>query len=706
MTADLRRIRPCLLLAAAFVIAAGLRAAPAVETTNSLGLKLVRIEAGTFRMGNAGEIDYTQLPKAGSGMPGYRAKGAGTPPLAASALEWDESPVHEVRISQSFLMGATPITNAQFEQFRPDHRALRGKNGFSRSDDEAVLFVSWPDAVAFCAWLSGREGRNYRLPTEAEWEFACRAGTTTAYSTGATLPAIYRRNQVMDREHVLAPDKVSLMVGTTPPNAWGLHDMHGLVEEWCHDWYGPYTEESAVDPVGYVRGISRVTRGGSHSTGLPFLRSANRSAALPDTRTYLIGFRVVAAPMPVTAPSPEPSPPRWARDVVQARSADPVNPSAGPVFMEPRTYTRIAPDANGPLYITHNHCPSVTVCPNGDLLAIWFTTVMERGREMVIAGARLRHGRPEWDEPDVFFHVSDRNLTGSALWWDGANTLYHVNGLGVGDDYKNLALILRTSEDNGATWTAPRLIGPEFQPRHQVIDTLWRTSRGELVLACDSSSNPKGGTAVHVSVDHGLTWTDPGEGAPQPVFTEGSTGAWIAGIHAGMVELKDGSWLALGRNDSIRGRMPASVSTDRGRTWRYAATEFEPIDGAQRLELMRLREGPLLLVSFAKQLPLRDAAGVAFTGHGMFAAVSFDDGKTWPLKKLITPGDRRRVLDAPCNRRWGESFSVLDHDQAEGRGYLTGAQAPDGMINVLSSGTHYAFNLAWLKEPAPAATAR
>jgi hypothetical protein len=88
----------------------------------------------------------------------------------------------------------------------------------------------------------------------------------------------------------------------------------------------------------------------------------------------------------------------------------------------------------------------------------------------------------------------------------------------------------------------------------------------------------------------------------------------------------------------------------------------------------------------------------------MFAALSFDEGKTWPVRKLITPGGPRRVLKAPCNRRWGEAFSTLDWNQAEGRGYLTGVQTSDGTIHILSSGTHYAFNLAWLKDPPPTAT--
>ncbi|MSU48289.1 MAG: glycoside hydrolase [Opitutus sp.] len=675
---------------------------PGAETfTNFVGMTLVRIEAGPFLMGNDGEIDYAQLPKAGSNMPGYRKKGDGNPPLAANPLEWDETPVHEVRITTPVYFAATPVTNAQFERFRPEHRALRGKQGFSRRDDEAVVFVSWHDAVAFCAWLGEREGRVYRLPTEAEWEWACRTGSSTAYNTGNTLPEAYQRHQVMDREHSLAPNQVSLMVGTTPPNAWGLHDMHGLVEEWCHDWYGPYEVEPAFDPVGREHGLARVTRGGSHSTGLPFLRSANRSAALPETRTFLIGFRVVSARLPATPTLPDGPAPRWAGDVGQTRAkANVADAAAPPIFLEPRTYTRIAADANGPLFITHSHCPSVTVCPNGDLLAVWFTTIVERGREMVIAGARLRHGRAQWDEPDIFFHVPDRNLTGSALWWDGGKRLYHANGVGVGDDYKNLALALRTSDDNGATWSAPRLIDAEHRPRNQVIDTFLRTRDGTLVIACDSTSEGAGGTAVHISRDDGLTWTDPGAGKAAPKFAEGERGAWIAGIHAGIVELRDGGWLALGRGNDIGGRMPMSVSADGGVTWSYTSSEFEPIGGAQRLELIRLAEGPLLLVTFAKKLPQRDVAGASFTGRGMFAALSFDEGRTWPIKKLVTPGDHRRVLDAPCNRRWGEAYSVLNREQAEARGYLTGVQSTDGMIHVLSSGTHYAFNLAWLKIPA------
>ena len=165
----------------------------------------------------------------------------------------DEAPMRTVTVD-AFAMGVTEVTNLQYEQFDPSHRALRGAWGFSSRDDEAVVLVSWYDAVAYCEWLSERTGRHYRLPTEAEWEYACRAGTTTDYWTGDTLAAFMQRHQRTERNKVPVP----LTVGLGEPNPFGLYDMHGNVEEWCLDRYGEF----------------RVTRGGSHNTPLRYLRSA------------------------------------------------------------------------------------------------------------------------------------------------------------------------------------------------------------------------------------------------------------------------------------------------------------------------------------------------------------------------------------------------------------------------------------------------
>ncbi|MBN1418451.1 MAG: formylglycine-generating enzyme family protein, partial [Planctomycetes bacterium] len=263
-----------------FAATAGGESAGAEVVLPSAGMRFVRIEPGTFRMGQDEGGDF------------------------------DERPAHTVRITKPFWMSVTEVTNAQYETFDPAHRSYRGRHKLSSGDGEAVVYVSWHDAVRFCAWLSEKEGKPCRLPTEAEWEYACRAGTTTAYHTGDTLPSAFQKRQKQEWSPVAVP----LDVGKTPANAWGLHDMHGNVEEWCSDGYGPYEAAEAVDPVGRADGDFKVTRGGSHTTLVEYLRSANRAGALPEDKHWLIGFRVVIGETPATPPLPPPPPPLWARD--------------------------------------------------------------------------------------------------------------------------------------------------------------------------------------------------------------------------------------------------------------------------------------------------------------------------------------------------------------------------------------------------------
>lgn len=228
--------------------------------TGSEPIKMVDIPAGYFYMGS-------------------RALGE----------DFDEGPVHKVTLTRPMRMSATEITNAQYEEFFPEHRALRGKNGVSDDDNDAVVNVSYHDALEFCKKLGQRESRIYRLPTEAEWEYACRGGTYTLYNTGDWFPDSCHKSQRVARDF----DPVSLRVGQFAPNAFGLYDMHGNVEEWCMDYYGPYTADDATDPCGPALGEYRVTRGGSHHTPVKYLRSANRSAMLPDDRHSQTGFRIV-----------------------------------------------------------------------------------------------------------------------------------------------------------------------------------------------------------------------------------------------------------------------------------------------------------------------------------------------------------------------------------------------------------------------------
>ncbi|MBN2309363.1 MAG: SUMF1/EgtB/PvdO family nonheme iron enzyme [Candidatus Hydrogenedentes bacterium] len=646
-------------------------AAPPTEPqfTNSLGMEFVRIEPGAFTMGT----DAEPLPDEIAGK-SWRPAG-----------HFDEHPRHAVTITRPFYMAACEVTNEQFEAFAPGHRALRGKLGFSTEDDEAVVFVSWLEATAFCEWLSEKEGLPYRLPTEAEWEYACRAGTATPFSTGAAPPPECMKNQQLswfpdpERESEAGPPR--LHVGQCPANPWGLHDMHGNVEEWCRDWYGPYEAGEQADPAGRAEGDFRVTRGGSHSTEVFYLRSAARMGTVPEDRSWLIGFRVVLGEPPATAPLPPAPPERWQIDVQQDIPA-PAPAHEGPYFKGPRTYVKIPADASGPMYAHHNHDPGIAACPNGDLLAIWYSCWEEPGRELCLLASRLRRGNEEWDPAAPFWDAPGRNDHAPALWFDGDRTLFQFVGLSAAATWGNLATVLRTSTDNGATWSRARLINPEHGLRHMPVESVFRTAEGAIVLPCDAVTTGNGGTAIHVSEDHGATWHDPG--------------GTIAGIHAGVVQLRDGRLMALGRGDTIDGRMPVSISEDMGKTWTSRASAFPPIGGGQRLAFTRLREGPLFLASFAAEVEFTDADGEARVGSGLFAALSYDDGETWPVRRLITDDGPGREVESMDGRPF-----LMDGDHAEPKGYLSVCQAADGVIHLIGSRNHYAFNSAWIEAPPP-----
>ena len=642
------------------------------QQTSSPGIKMVFIPAGTFSMGSK-----------------------------RGGEDADESPVHTVTVSKSFLIAATEITNKQYEAFDPLHKRLRGKNGFSTEDDEAVIFVSYDEVTAFCNWLSQKEGKPYRLPTEAEWEYACRAGTTTEFYTGDTLPLMYYKIQQTNR----VPKPVSLRVAQTPANAHGLYDMHGNVEEWCYDWYGTYSSSSQTDPVGYADGLYRVTRGGSHNTRVYCLRSANRMAMLPQDKHWLTGFRVVQAEMPLTKPLVVEQN-KAASKIAQQKFIWNSLANKKPFFAEPVPYV-IEPATNNKVpFYKHNHCPAITWLPNGDVLAIWFSTSEEHGREMAILQSRLHAGKKSWDMASFFFKVPDRNMTGSSLFYDKKGTIYHLNGVEAAGDWQNLAIVMRISKDNGATWAKPILAQPEHAMRHQVIAGIFQTKEGWLVQPCDAVPGPYGGTVLQISKDKGKHWEATYAKPDTPIFKNGNTGGLIAGIHAGVVQLKNGSLLALGRNDNIKNadsilQMPMSISKDMGKSWQYFPSAFPPIESGQRLVLMRLNEGALLLVSFTHSpgttvgegMWFNGAAGKMFRGYGMYASLSFDEGKTWPIKKLITDG-QTRLLNGGA---WTKDFQ-MDTTHAEPKGYLAATQTPDNAIHLLSSNLYYRFNLAWLQQ--------
>ena len=251
--------------------------------------------------------------------------------------EVNERPRHEVHIEKSFYVAAHEVTFAQFRRFvsatryktqaedskilgqgfdsakrdmsRPPRSPYTWRNtGFEQNDNSPVVNVSWHDAVAYCRWLSDKDGRAFRLPTEAEWEYVCRAGTETAYHWGNSLRRLSGRENFADQSLKLAVRETCPMwkhceswndrytftapVGAFRPNAFGLYDMHGNVAEWCEDFY---VEDRYLKLAGFraLDGKQRVYRGGSFFDAADTARSAKRRAMAPDVPLANIGFRVV-----------------------------------------------------------------------------------------------------------------------------------------------------------------------------------------------------------------------------------------------------------------------------------------------------------------------------------------------------------------------------------------------------------------------------
>ena len=219
----------------------------------------------------------------------FRQIPAGTFTMGDASGDDDETP-HEVTLTKPFKMGVHEVTQAQYEQ-------LMGTNPSEfKGAENPVERVSWEDAVEFCRRLSElpaekEAGHVYRLPTEAEWEYACRAGTTTNFGFGdddSNLDdyAWFRENSA-EKTHP---------VGGKKPNAWGLYGMHGNVGEWCQDWKEDYPEGAVTDPMGPASGQYRVIRGGSWVNTADYCRSATRFGGKLSYSVNGLGFRVCLSP--------------------------------------------------------------------------------------------------------------------------------------------------------------------------------------------------------------------------------------------------------------------------------------------------------------------------------------------------------------------------------------------------------------------------
>ncbi|MBW2664167.1 MAG: formylglycine-generating enzyme family protein [Deltaproteobacteria bacterium] len=238
-----------------------------IYTASSINYKMVYISPGTFMMGS---------------------------PSSEPKRDSDERQ-HKVALTKDFYMGVTEITQSQWRQ-------IMGNNPSKfKGDNLPVEQVSWNDCQEFIRKLNQQEGGNkYRLPTEAEWEYACRAGTTTPFYTGnciSTDQANYDGNYPMPECSKGRYRKKTIEVASFPPNAWGLYDMHGNVWEWCQDWYEDYQGDHVTDTEEPFSGsYRRVDRGGGWNDGARRCRSANRYYNTPANRYDDLGFRLARTP--------------------------------------------------------------------------------------------------------------------------------------------------------------------------------------------------------------------------------------------------------------------------------------------------------------------------------------------------------------------------------------------------------------------------
>lgn len=712
----------CLVLGSVLYGAQGLKTQ---SLSDSVGLSFVEIRPGTFTMGADLSPDYITAEKA--------------------IFIQDELPARQVTLTYGFEMSQVEVTNAQYEQYDPNHAALRGKAwGLSAQDNEAVVYVNWPDATGFCAWLSLNDAQHdYRLPTEAEWEYACRARTTTPYNDGVA-GDIYSMNPLgplANRWHIItewfvtrgnrpakdiawsSPEDVDLTVGQEGPNRWGLYDMHGNVQEWTGDWYGPYRATDTTDPVGYASGSSKVVRGGCHNVHIQTLRSANRSSSNRTDKHFLLGFRVVRVPKGQALPIPtlKQAVKPWAENVSQTPYAW-LSDQDEPHFKLRSLYDikneygshDMAEQLKIPIY-NHNHSPALTWSQNGDVLLAWFTGESEKDQALTVLAVRARRqasGELVWDtDVSELYKEADRNMHGTQLWNNAVRlangfkepfTLYLVNGLCTDGKWSKLATVFRQSIDQGVTWSEPVIMKPDTDAfhldgdRNQPQGNAFCLADGTLISFSDGSAVRGSGSSANCSSDGGKTWAvrTTKDGPP--------------GIHVGGVELTDGRIMTFTRDkgQTFNGRMPKSFSTDQGRTFTSSASEFPPLSTVMRLALIRLAysdtaldpEGrgrrPILLVSIATDgIRGRDANGRETTIYGTYAAVSWDEGETWPVKRVVSD-----VKTGHAHHRAGpwNAEITLDATHGQDKAYWAATQTPDGIVHLSDSRLHYAFNLAWL----------
>ena len=283
--------------------------------TNSVGMVLVPVPAGEFQMGtfvNKASAEerfekFMQNPDVIKKIESGEVTEEGLMKHARRRAKEDkgreggpDTPQHLVKITKPFLLGVCEVTQQQYEAVMAEKPWL-GQPLVEEGADYAATYITWDKAVEFCKRLSEQESETYRLPTEAEWEYACRAGTNSTYSFGddEKLLAEYAWH---DANAYKSEEQYAHVVGQKKPNPWAVYDMHGNASEWCSDWYGSYDrkQKKAVDPLGPEKGRTRIWRGGSFAENGINMRSASRTSfgRLDYRPEFAAGFRVVRVMAP------------------------------------------------------------------------------------------------------------------------------------------------------------------------------------------------------------------------------------------------------------------------------------------------------------------------------------------------------------------------------------------------------------------------